>query len=486
MLFNSLAFAFFLPVVFGLYWWLGRGKQGIQRQNLLLLVSSYVFYGWWDPRFLSLIFLSSLTDYLAGMQMGQERRKDARKPWLVLSLAVNLGMLGFFKYFNFFADSLIDAMRLVGFDPDPVTLNIVLPVGISFYTFQTLSYTIDVYRGTIAPTRNWINFFAYVSFFPQLVAGPIEKARDLLPQFSLPRKFSYPLAVSGLRLILYGIMKKVLVADRLGEYVTQIHENPLDYQGWDVVVGAIFFTVQIYCDFSGYSDIALGTARLFGFKLSINFRTPLFSTSASELWRRWHISLNAWFRDYVYIPLGGRKKGLARFYLNMFIVFLVSAFWHGAAWTYLLWGLICALFYMLEGLVGHPQKTKGPLAAGLGWIWAVGGLCLAFIFFRATSISNGFHLVASIPELFFEPVTLFTSFTSELDLFLTNFQEIVFLGILLALFFVFELFIGKGTLDQVLDSWPRPFRWTFYYLCIGLLYFFGAYGIPQQFIYFQF
>ncbi len=486
MLFNSLTFAFFLPIVFGLYWWLGKKANGLRNQNILLLVCSYVFYGWWDPRFLSLIFISSLTDYLAGMQMGRLKEKRDRKGWLFLSLGVNLGMLGFFKYYNFFAGSFVEGFGKLGIELDPVTLNVVLPVGISFYTFQTLSYTIDVYRGTIRPHSNWINFFAYVSFFPQLVAGPIEKARDLLPQFELPRKFSYPLAVSGLRLILYGILKKVLVADRLGEYVTQIHQHPDEYQGWDIVIGAVFFMVQVYCDFSGYSDIALGSARLFGFKLSINFRTPLFSTSAAELWRRWHISLNAWFRDYVYVPLGGRQKGIGRFYVNMFIVFIVSAFWHGAGWTYLAWGLICAFAYLVEGLIGHPQRTSGFLASFFGWCWTIGTFCFSLVFFRATSIADATHLLGSLDGIFSAPLSLFSSFESELDLFLSDYWEGAYLLGLLVTFFSFELMIGKGTLDEVLDKWPRPARWAFYYLSIGLLYLLGAYGIPQQFIYFQF
>jgi len=486
MLFNSLVFAFFLPVIFGLYWWIGRRQQGLQKQNLLLLIASYLFYGWWDVRFLALIFVSSLTDFLVGQAMGKRKTCSRRRPLLYLSLAVNLGMLGFFKYYNFFAQSFADGFHQLGVDVDPWTLKIILPVGISFYTFQTLSYTIDVYRGTLAPSSNWIRFFAFVSFFPQLVAGPIEKARDLLPQFSTPRKFEYGHAVSGLRLILYGILKKVLVADRLGEYVTYLHLHPDEFQGWAVIIGAVFFTLQIYCDFSGYSDIALGTARLFGFRLSVNFRTPLFSTSTAELWRRWHISLNAWFRDYVYVPLGGRKRGAAIFYRNMFLVFMVSAFWHGAYWTYLVWGLICALSYLLESLLAPPQRGRQGLSAFLGWAWAFASLCFAFLFFRAPSLESGIELITSLNPLGSDPWALFTAFPSELDLFLSDLQEIVFLALLLLTFLAMEAGIGRGSLDRVLDSWPRPLRWAFYYTSITLLIILGAYGIPQQFIYFQF
>ncbi|MCL4110640.1 UNVERIFIED_CONTAM: hypothetical protein GTU68_057261 [Idotea baltica] len=486
MLFNSLVFALFLPIVFGVYWWLGGKKKGLAKQNVLLLLASYVFYGWWDLRFLALIFVSSLTDFLVGRAMGKLASRAQRRPLLFLSLAVNLGMLGFFKYYNFFAKSFADGLHQLGMEVDPWTLKLILPVGISFYTFQTLSYTIDVYRGQLPPSKNFVNFFAFVSFFPQLVAGPIEKARDLIPQFSVPRKFDYGQAVSGLRLILYGILKKVMVADRLGEYVTHLHAHPESYDGWAVIIGAVFFTIQVYCDFSGYSDIALGTARLFGFRLSVNFRTPLFSTSTAELWRRWHISLNAWFRDYVYVPLGGREGGPAIFYRNMFIVFMVSAFWHGANWTYLAWGLICALSYMLEGLIYPPKAGRKGVAGPLGWLWAIGGLCFAFIFFRSSSMEAGLDLVQKLNPWGTEPFALFTTFSSELDLFLTNRQEIYFLATLLVVFFALEARIGKGSLDQVLDAWPRLVRWSFYYTAIALLILFGAYGVPQQFIYFQF
>lgn len=486
MLFNSLSFAFFLPIVFGLYWWLGNRSKGRQKQNIFLLLASYLFYGWWDPRFLILIFISSLGDYLLSGAMSRRETKQERRPFLWVSLALNLGMLVFFKYFNFFAASLAEAFTSIGIGLDAPTLKIILPVGISFYTFQTLSYSIDVYRGKIQASRDPIAFFTFVAFFPQLVAGPIEKARHLLPQFMDARKFSYPEAVSGLRLILYGILKKVLIADRLAEYVNHVYDAPGDSPGVNALLGSVFFFVQIYCDFSGYSDIAIGTGRLFGFRLSTNFRTPMFSFSISEFWRRWHISLNNWFRDYLYEPLGGRKKGPERAYLNVLLIFLISGFWHGAGWNYIIWGFFCATLYIVEGLVKKRRKKFSLLEKAGGWFWTFSGICLTFIFFRASSQKDAWTLFGSLSEMFSAPMTLFSGFESELNAFMSDVWEGPFLAGLLILFFGVELAIGKRSLDEMLDRWPGAARWGFYYAAILILILFGAYGTPQQFIYFQF
>ena len=486
MLFNSLAFALFLPIVFGIYWQLGKHSKGLQRQNLFLLGASYFFYAWWDARFLALIIISSLADYLLARQMERQNSKAERKPLLWLSLSINLGLLGFFKYFNFFIESFVGAFAQIGVHVESPMLNILLPVGISFYTFQTLSYTIDVYRGKMEAARDPVAFFAYVGFFPQLVAGPIEKARDLLPQFSVPRKFSYPLAVSGLRLILYGIIKKVVISDRLAEYVNLVYAPESTFEGLDVLLGILFFAFQIYCDFSGYSDIAIGTARLFGFQLSINFRTPFFSQSVSELWRRWHITLNAWFRDYVYQPLGGRSGSKIRTYINVLIVFLVSGFWHGAAWTYIVWGAICALFYTLEALLGLGGKTYTGLQRWLFTLYTFGTFAFGMVFFRAPSVEVAWEKLGSLSSIFIQEITLFSHSGTELSQFLSPAQAGIYLSLLLLLFLIFEFKIGLESLDAVLDKWPRPARWLFYYGLIALLLIFGAYGIPQQFIYFQF
>ena len=301
MLFNSIDFAVFLPIVFFLYWIIG--SKNIKTQNLLLFVVSYVFYGWWDWRFLSLIFFSTLVDYSIGSGLKTNTNQSQRKILLWVSILVNLGFLGFFKYYNFFLDNFISAFTFFGGSFTASSLQIILPVGISFYTFQTLSYSIDVYKRKLEPTRDFIAFGAFVSFFPQLVAGPIERATNLLPQFYKKRRFNYSNAVNGLKQILWGFFKKVVIADNCAEFANQIFNNSADYSGSSLLVGALFFTFQIYGDFSGYSDIAIGTSRLFGFNLMKNFAFPYFSRDIAEFWRRWHISLSTWFRDYLYIPL---------------------------------------------------------------------------------------------------------------------------------------------------------------------------------------
>ena len=300
MLFNSFEFALFLPIVFILYWFVLN--RNLKVQNLLLLAGSYLFYGWWDWRFLSLIVFSSFVDYGVGLQLHKSDEALTRKNWLAVSMITNLGLLGFFKYYNFFADSFAEAVARFGIHPSPYTLNIILPVGISFITFQTMSYTIDIYRRQLEPTRDLISFFAFVSFFPQLVAGPIERASNLLPQFYKKRKFSYDQGVNALHLIALGLFKKIVIADRLAIYVNQVYDNPAGYSSFALIIATIFFAIQIYCDFSGYSDIAIGTARLLGFDLMTNFNRPYLADSFSDFWRRWHISLSSWFRDYLYIP----------------------------------------------------------------------------------------------------------------------------------------------------------------------------------------
>lgn len=314
-------------------------KKSIKLQNLLIVIASYVFYGWWDWRFLSLIAFSTLVDYSVGIRLGIEQNQLKRKILLWTSIIVNLGFLGFFKYYNFFLDNFTQAFSFLGRDISVSSLNIILPVGISFYTFQTLSYSIDVYKGKLKPTKDIIAFSAFVSFFPQLVAGPIERATNLLPQFYKSREFDYNKAVDGMRQILWGLFKKVVIADNAAVFANLIFNNSADYSGSTLLLGAIFFTFQIYGDFSGYSDIAIGTSRLFGFDLMRNFHFPYFSRDIAEFWRRWHISLASWFRDYLYIPLGGSRGSTWMKVRNIFIIFLVSGFWHGANWTFIVWGV---------------------------------------------------------------------------------------------------------------------------------------------------
>ena len=362
MLFNSIEFLFFLPIVFLLYWYVFRSYRW---QNLLIVVASYVFYGWWDWRFLFLIALTSFCSYGSGLLLEKyDGRRKIQKYVSAANIILNLSILGLFKYYNFFVQNLDALFSAMGIHLDWVTLNIVLPVGISFYTFQALSYTIDVYQGKIKPTHNIIDFFAYICFFPQLVAGPIERATRLLPQFQTKRFFDYGKAVDGTRQMLWGFFKKMVIADNCGIIVSQIWDSYQDETALVLFVGAVLFSVQIYCDFSGYSDIAIGSARLFGFDLMRNFNYPYISRSIPEFWRRWHISLTTWFRDYVYFPLGGSRCKRWKTFRNVIIVWVISGLWHAANWTYICWGLYHALLLIIYNLLNVNTKYKEDVASG--------------------------------------------------------------------------------------------------------------------------
>lgn len=362
MLFNSIDFAIFLPIVFILYWFVT--KNNLKLQNFLIVGASYLFYGWWDWRFLSLILFSTIVDYSVGLGLLKQVNQTKRKILLWTSILVNLGFLGFFKYYNFFLDNFITAFSFFGTEIKANSLNIILPVGISFYTFQTLSYSIDVYKRKLEPTKDLIAFSAFVSFFPQLVAGPIERATHLLPQFYKKRSFDYSKAVDGMRQILWGLFKKIVIADNCAEFANQIFNNSADMNGSTLVLGALFFTFQIYGDFSGYSDIAIGTSRLFGFDLMRNFNFPYFSRDIAEFWRRWHISLSTWFRDYLYIPLGGSRGGTWMKVRNTFIIFIVSGFWHGANWTFIVWGALNAIYFLPLLLTNNNRNNLETVAQG--------------------------------------------------------------------------------------------------------------------------
>ncbi len=480
MLFNSVDFAVFLPVVFFLYWFVVQ--KNLRLQNLLIAVASYFFYGWWDWRFLSLILFSTIVDYAIGLALSKEENVKKRKLLLWGSILVNLGFLGFFKYYNFFLDNFVSAFSFFGTELNANSLNIILPVGISFYTFQTLSYTIDIYRRKLEPTKNFIAFAAFVSFFPQLVAGPIERATNLLPQFYRPRTFDYNKAADGMRQILWGLFKKIVIADNCAEYANLIFNNSEDYSGSTLVLGALFFTFQIYGDFSGYSDIAIGTSRLFGFNLMRNFAFPYFSRDIAEFWRRWHISLSTWFRDYLYIPLGGSRGGISMKVRNTFAIFLVSGFWHGANWTFIVWGGLNALYFLPLLLLGKNRQNLGIAAQGkllpnIREIVQMGSTfvltVLAWIFFRAENLGHAFSYINDIfaPSLFEMPKVL----------------PLLVLG-LMALFILVEwvqrerehaLEIHKG--DGLLK---KPVRWVVYISIIIAIFSFG--GSQQEFIYFQF
>ena len=478
MLFNSIDFAIFLPIVFILYWFIANNN--LKLQNFIIGLVSYIFYGWWDWRFLSLILFSTIVDFTIGKKLRNEESQVKRKVLLWVSIFVNLGSLVFFKYYNFFLDNFITAYSFFGQEIQANSLNIILPIGISFYTFQTLSYTIDVYKRKLKPTTDFIAFSAFVSFFPQLVAGPIERATHLLPQFYQKRTFDYSKAVDGMRQILWGLFKKIVIADNCAEYANQIFNNSEDMNGSTLVLGAIFFTFQIYGDFSGYSDIAIGTSRLFGFNLMQNFNFPYFSRDISEFWRRWHISLSTWFRDYLYIPLGGSRGGTWIKIRNTFIIFIVSGFWHGANWTFIVWGLLNAIYFLPLLLTNNNRNNLETIAQGklfpshkefLFMLLTFGLTVFAWIFFRAENISHAFDYISrifssslfTIPEI--RPRNL----------------------ILLIMVFIFIEWLGRNgqyAISGINVLEKRIFRWSFYLsLCILIFYFQGK---QQEFIYFQF
>ncbi len=481
MLFNSIDFAIFLPIVFILYWFVFQ--HSIKKQNVLLLVASYFFYGYWDWRFLSLLFISSIADYIIGISLGKTDNQSKRKLLLSASLLINLGLLGFFKYFNFFAESFEQAFTIFGHHIQADRLKLILPVGISFYTFQTLSYSIDVYRKKIIPTHDFIGFITFVSFFPQLVAGPIERASHLLPQFQKPRCFDIDLAKDGLRQILWGLFKKMVIADNCAELANQIFANYPSYNGSTLLLGAFLFSIQIYGDFSGYSDIAIGTARLFSFSLMKNFNYPYFSRNIAEFWRRWHISLSTWFRDYVYFPLGGSFGNQFQKIRNVLIIFVLSGFWHGANWTFMVWGFLNALYYLPSLLSKTNRKYAETIAPNrilpnlieLFQMLLTNMLIIfAWIFFRAQSVSDALLYINGIlsPTLFY-----------PLDL--MNGKMIATLTLVLV--FIIIEWIGRNNnfaLEKLKYLSFRPYRWSIYYLLIIVLFIFT--GKEQQFIYFQF
>ena len=478
MLFNSLEFAVFLPSVWLVYW---AARRHLRLQNLLVVVASYFFYGWWDWRFLVLIAFTSAWSYVVGLV--ELRRWEARpsKTLLTLSLLVNLGILGYFKYYDFFMDSAVAVLRAMGFEPNVSSLRVVLPVGISFYTFQALSYTIDVYRRAIRPTGDPFAFFAFISFFPQLVAGPIERATNLLPQFLEARSFDYADAVRGCRQMLWGFFKKMVVADNCAVVVNQYLNNGQMDNGLMVLCCAFLFSMQIYGDFSGYSDIAIGCSRLFGIRLMRNFAFPYFARDIAEFWRRWHISLTTWFRDYLYIPLGGSRCSKAKMVRNTFAIFLVSGLWHGANWTFVAWGAFHALLFLpllLRGrnrryLAGVAEDRWYPTMSEVGrMLWTFVLAMLGWLVFRASSIPEACRWVCDIFD--------FASYGLEEHY--PHAGRVVFpmIGLMLACEWINrrEQF-GFARYPQ----WALP-RWLLYF-ALTLLVFMYAPG-SQTFIYFQF
>ena len=465
MQFDCYTYALFLPLVFAGYWIL---RNRLLWQNLFLLAASYIFYGWGDWRFLGLILITSTSTFLTGQKIKNDN-SNRSKAWLVLNLILNLGILAAFKYLNFFKDSFADILRLFGANPDWPTVNILLPVGISFYTLQAISYSLDVYNGKTQPTRNAIAFFVYIAFFPQLVAGPIERARNLLPQFLKKKQFDYYNSVIGMRQILWGLVKKLVIADNLAGYVDNLLYHPSVMSATSIIMAAVLFAFQIYTDFSGYSDIAIGSARLFNIKIIANFRYPFFSRSMKELWQRWHISLMTWLREYIYFPLGGSRRGKWRTCVNIMIVFAISGLWHGADWTFVTWGTVNGLmllpFVFLKKTIysDHARLRDVPKCLLTFLIFA-----LIFLSFRSPNIA---HLEECIS-------TLIHGSYLTMPMGISAFYYIV-------PFLITEWLGRKHEFPIMTLKMPTVARWSIYWALLFIIAFYGA-KADIQYIYFQF
>lgn len=484
MLFNSIEFLIFLPLVFIAYWFVFSKNTKIQ--NLFVICASYVFYGWWDWRFLLLIMLSTLVDFIVGQKIYRflDDRKKA-KLWLWVSMAFNIGMLGFFKYCNFFVESFIDMFHVIGYDIKSTwTLSIILPVGISFYTFQTMSYSFDIYYKKLKPTSNLIAFAAFVSFFPQLVAGPIERASNLLSQIQRSRVFNYSQASSGIKLILWGFFKKLVIADSLAPIVDDIFANYHSYPASTLILGVCLFSFQVYGDFSGYSDIAIGTAKLFGIELMSNFKFPNFSRNVAEYWQRWHVSLSTWFRHYLYIPMGGSRVSKLKSVRNIIVIFLVSGFWHGANWTFIFWGGLHALFYIpvflmgrnrmyADNVIGEKFVLPTPIEI-LQVLLTFTLVTFSRIFFRSPSLTDSFQYINQIATKF-----SYESYVHPMGYRMLDFY------VLLAVFVFYEYLIRKDERSPFKFK-SKTVRFLLYTIVVLAILLFYDDGVNRSFIYFQF
>lgn len=484
MLFNSFEFFVFYIVVTAAFFSLQH-----QHRWLLLLVASCVFYMFFIPHYILILFFTIIVDYFAGIWIAKAEGSN-RKRLLLLSLVVNIGFLAVFKYYNFFIDNINGLLHLGNYPIELKYWNIILPVGLSFHTFQAMSYTIEVYRGNQQPERHFGIYALYVMFYPQLVAGPIERPQSMLHQFHEKHHFDFERFTSGLRLMLWGLFKKVVIADRLAPAVQHVYQNPDSESGLATLLATIFFAVQIYCDFSGYSDIALGSARSMGFTLARNFQTPYFSKSIGEFWRRWHISLNNWFRDYVYIPLGGNRVSRSRFYFNVFFVFLISGLWHGASWNFVVWGGFLGLMIIIEQVTkpisAQAKQLFGTVAISVGgWMWTIGVILISWVFFRATDLGAAINLLSNV----FTPSSGYFSLSS------TNLSGSVFVGlplwslalcvVLIAFLFIIEFIHDRINLLNVVSSLPRWVQWSVHYAMMAAVLILGRFE-TNEFIYFQF
>ncbi|WP_348799283.1 MBOAT family O-acyltransferase [Flavobacterium adhaerens] len=477
MFFNSLAFAVFLPIIFLLYWFVFNKNKSTQ--NAVLIIASYYFYSCWDWRFLFLLVFSTFLDYYTGIRIERSNKESGRKFWFWLSIVINLGFLGVFKYYNFFASSFAELLTDVGFKASPLLLDVILPVGISFYTFHGLSYVIDIYYKRIKAEYNFVDYSLFVSYFPLLVAGPIERATHLLPQVKVKRTFNFETAKEGICQLIWGLVKKVVIADTCATYANAVFDNYASMNSLSLILGAVYFAFQIYGDFSGYSDMALGMSKLFGIDLLRNFNYPYFSRDIAEFWRRWHISLSSWFRDYLYIPLGGSKGGLSMKIRNTFIIFVVSGFWHGANWTYIVWGFINAVYFLPLILSNSNRNNMGNIELKFNFdsakvllsiLYTFSITCVAWVFFRAKTITDA--------VLYLKRIVMNGEFTSQ---FLTN-QRYNYELLIMVLLFVWIEWNNRNKIEPL--SGKRSLLKLA--LAITTIMAFGTFTDYKEFIYFQF
>lgn len=479
MLFNSFAFAVFLPIVFILYYILPHKYRWV-----LLLIASYYFYMSWNVKYVVLILFTTISSYSAAILMEKYNNKKSQNLILTITAVVCLGILFFFKYFNFVSSSIATFASLFAIELEPVTLNLLLPVGISFYTFQTLSYVVDVYKGSVKPEHHFGYYATFISFFPQLVAGPIERTENLLPQIKSKHKFNYENATYGLKLMAWGYFKKIVIADTLSQWVSIVYDAPQGFKGFALILATIFFTLQIYCDFSGYSDIAIGTAKLMGINLMTNFKSPYFSQSIKEFWSRWHISLSTWFRDYVYIPLGGNRCSKIRHYFNLMVTFLASGLWHGANWTYVVWGGLHGLGQVLENAIfGKVKQSRNFLIKWIRILLIFIFVAFAWIFFVSNSISDAFYIISNIFVGIRNPISYLHIGFSNLGL---GKQEFIFTTFSLIILFIFDYMSLTEDVIIKISNTRESLRWIIYITFILWIIFNIPVVNSSEFIYFQF
>lgn len=481
MLFNSFQFAVFLPIVFIIYWSIPHKYRWV-----LLLISSYYFYMSWNVKYVFLILFTTVVSYSCALLLESTDNVLRKKEYMVLTLVVSLGILFFFKYFNFLSESICDFVKVFSIPIHPVTLNLMLPVGISFYTFQTLSYVIDVYRGEVKAEHHLGKYAAFISFFPQLVAGPIERTSNLLPQITKEHFFNYEDASYGLKLMAWGFYKKIVIADTLALYVDPVYGNLRMYKGLALIMSTVLFTIQIYCDFSGYSDIAIGTAKLFGINLMKNFNSPYFSASIKEFWSRWHISLSTWFRDYVYIPLGGNRCKKLRNYINLIVTFLLSGLWHGANWTYVMWGAIHGIAQVIEKVLTGNKKYHRETYS-FKWLLSVIGVFVfcnvGWVFFRASSLQEAVYVFQYALEGIASPVAYIMAGIADMQM---DRYILLYLFILIMILALYDFRSLKYDVIQKVSEKRLAVRWAYYIVLALLIVLFSQKGVAAEFVYFQF